>query len=67
MSNKQMTRKATAADREFADVIRKAQEQPGIADLMALMEQSDEVETLAREQREAAIVTKVVSATATTN
>lgn len=52
-------------EKELAEIIRKAQEEPGIADLMALMEQSQELETLAREHREAAIVTQVVSATAT--
>ncbi len=58
-----MNKKRT--EKEIAEVIRKAQEQPGIADLMILMEQSQELETLAREHREAVIVTQVVSATTT--
>ncbi len=58
-----MNKKRT--EKEIAEVIRKAQEQPGIADLMILMEQSQELETLAREHREATIVTQVVSATTT--
>ena len=58
-----MNKKRT--EKELAEAIRKAQEQPGIADLMILMEQSQELETLAREHREATMITQVVSATTT--
>ena len=67
MRKRQTAKKGTAAYKELADIIRRAQELPGIADLMALMEQSHEVEDLAREQREAAFATKVISATTTAN
>ena len=65
MKQKRLVKKARTADKELAEAIRKAQQQPGIADLMDLMQQSHEVEALMHEQREAALVTKVVSATAT--
>ena len=58
-----MNKKRT--EKELAEVIRKAQEQPGVADLMVLMEQSEELEILAREHREATTITQVVSATTT--
>ena len=54
-----------ALDKELAEIIRKAQEQPGIVDLEALMKQSEELEALSREQREAASATSVFSATGT--
>ncbi len=65
MRKKQTAKKGATANKELAEIIRKAQEQPGIADLMTLIEQSNEVETLAREQRDAAVVTRVVSASST--
>ena len=65
MRKKQTAKKGVTADKELAEIIRKAQEQPGIADLMTLIEQSNEAETLAREQRDAAVVTRVVSASST--
>ena len=65
MKQKGRKRMETKAAEELAEIIRKAQEQPGIADLMSLMEQSQELENLAREHQEAAVVTMVVSATAT--
>lgn len=67
MRKKRRVDKGAMTDQKLAEVIRKAQEQPGLADLMALMEQSDEVAALEREQREAVVVTTVVSATATTS
>ena len=65
MKQKGRKRMETKAAKELAEIIRKAQEQPGIADLLSLMEQSQELEKLAREHREAAVVSIVVSATAT--
>ncbi len=65
MKQKGRKRMETKAAEELAEIIRKAQEQPGIADLLSLMEQSQELENLAREHREAAVVTMVVSATGT--
>ena len=53
--------------KELADIIRKAQEKPGIADLMALMEQNRELVALEREYREAAVIMTVVPATNTAN
>lgn len=58
-----MNKKRT--EKELAEIIRKAQEEPGIADLMALMEQNDELVDLEREYREAAVVTTVVPTTGT--
>ncbi len=53
------------SDKGLAEIIRAAQEEPGLADLMAVLEQSDEIAALEREQRELAVVTTIVSATAT--
>lgn len=59
-----MSRKRT--EKELAEIIRRAQEEPGIADLMAIMEQNDELVALEREYREATVVTTVVPTTVTT-
>lgn len=58
-----MSRKHT--EKELAEIIRKAQQEPGTADLMALMEQSDELAAIEREYREAAVVMTAVPATGT--
>ncbi len=50
---------------ELAEIIRRAQEEPGIADLVALMKESDELGALERERREAAVVTTVAPAIGT--
>ena len=51
-------------DRKLAEAIRRAQEQPGLADLWELARISEEASALAREQREASVATTIVSATA---
>ena len=58
-------KKDAMPDEELAEAIRRAQKEPGLADLMSLLEQSDEAATLERERRELAVITTVVSATAT--
>ena len=65
-----MARRRTAkakplTNKELTDIIRKAQEEPGLADLVALSEQSNEIAAIMREEREAAIETSIVSATST--
>jgi len=51
-------------DRQLAEAIRRAQGQPGLADLWELMRISEEAMALAREQREASVATTIVSAAA---
>ena len=58
-------KKDAALDKELAEIIRKAQEQPGIGDLEALMKPSEELESLSREQRDVAGARSVYSATGT--
>jgi hypothetical protein len=52
------------AARQLSEAIRKAQEQPGLADLWELTRMSEEAMALAREQRDASVATTIVSATA---
>ena len=63
--SKKAARRSAKAKKELEEIIREAQGQPGIADLMALADQSLELEEIAREHREATSVTQVISATTT--
>lgn len=47
------------------EAIRKAQAEPGIADLMVLLGQSHEIEQIEREQRDATVATVVVATSST--
>ncbi len=47
------------------EAVRKAQAEPGIADLMVLLGQRHEIEQIEREQRDAAVATVVVATTST--
>lgn len=48
-------------ERQLAAAIRKAQKQPGLADLWELTRISEEAMSLTREQREASVATTVTS------
>ena len=63
--SKKAARRSAKAEKELEEIIREAQGQPGIADLLALVNQSLELEEIAREHRESIVVTQVTSATAT--
>jgi hypothetical protein len=56
--------KRSQTDRQLAEAIRRAQEQPGLADLWELTRISEEATALTREQRDTSVVTTVVSAAA---
>jgi hypothetical protein len=47
------------------EAVRKAQAEPGIADLMELMRESAEIDQVEREQRAAAVATIVVTTSST--
>ncbi len=63
--SKKAARRSAKAEKELEEIIREAQEQPGIADLLALVDQSLELEEITREYQQATVVTQVTSATAT--
>jgi hypothetical protein len=64
MSNSRRDQRAADVT-ALEEAIRKAQAEPGIADLMILLGESAEIERIDREQREAAAVTVVVATSST--
>lgn len=63
--SRKASRNAPDVKKDIESIIREAQSQPGLVEIMALAQQSQELETLVREQRAAEDAITVVSATTT--
>jgi hypothetical protein len=60
MPRRRAERAESTTEHELAEAIRRAQEQPGLADLWELTRINEEAVALMREEREASVVTTVV-------